>query len=296
MISVSELIAYKDGNYIPLLQAGPTMLDFGFIHSDSTYDVMPVYNGRAFCYERHVARFRKSAARYGLELPDVDFLEIIKTLIEKNSSSEIYMHRSGRLAERPQLENAFVWFAAWRGYPPSGNPRDIANAPVHFAMYIKPSYPLVNKDTISVYLDRTAYRVNDRYFGQEYKNMSWIDLTMAQRNVPEGYDTCVLVDDNGFIAEGPGFNVGFVNSGAIITPKNNCLKGITMTVVEDIAKENNIGFLRSDTSADAWEDMDEIFLTSSSGGVTPVKSGPITELLVKEYEKKKAEPGYATDL
>ena len=50
MTDVLNLIAYKNGEYKPLREIGPTILDFGFIHCDSTYDVMPVYDGRAFCY------------------------------------------------------------------------------------------------------------------------------------------------------------------------------------------------------------------------------------------------------
>ena len=38
-------------NINPLREIGPTILDFGFIHCDSTYDVMPVYDGKAFCYD-----------------------------------------------------------------------------------------------------------------------------------------------------------------------------------------------------------------------------------------------------
>lgn len=296
MINFKELIAYKDGEFLSLLEVGPTILDFGFIHSDSTYDVMPIYNGNAFCFDRHLQRFKNSANRYGLSLPDIDYFKVLKDLVVRNSFRETYMHKTGRLAEQAQFQNAFVWFAVWRGYPLSGNPRDIANTPTHFVMYIKPSYPLVNKNNISVYLDKTAYRVNDRYYGQEYKNMNWIDLTIAQRNVPQGYDTCVLVDDDGLITEGPGFNVGFVDSLGIQTPRKNCLKGITMSVVEDIAKEQNISFARTDILAEEWNNMDEIFLTSSSGGITPVVSGPITKMLMEQYELKKKDPKYAREL
>lgn len=281
MTNVLDLIAYKNGEYKPLGEIGPSVLDFGFIHSDATYDVMPVYNGKAFCYERHLQRFRNSAERYGLTIPDVDPLKIIKDLAQLNP-----------------IENAFVWFIIWRGFPPSGNPRDIENCPVNFAMYIKPSYPLSvqGNTTVKVFLDKKSFRVDDIHYGQEYKNMSWIDLTLAQRNVPEGYDTCVLVDDQGLITEGPGFNVGFVDSLGIQTPRKNCLKGITMSVVEDIAKEQNVSFARTDIPAEDWDNMDEIFLTSSSGGVTPVVSGPITEMLMEQYELKKKDPKYAREL
>ena len=275
MTDVLNLIAYKNGEYKPLYEIGPTILDFGFIHCDSTYDVMPVYNGKAFCYERHLQRFKNSAGRYGLTIPDVDPLEIIK-----------------ELAKRNPIDNAFVWFIIWRGFPPSGNPRDLENCPVNFAMYIKPSYPIAKTPIVKLYLDKKTNRVNDDYYGQEYKNMAWIDLTLSQRNTPTGFDTSVLVDVDGFVTEGPGFNVGIVKDGVIKTADKNVLKGITMSVVEDIANENNITFKRMSITQSMFASADEIFITSSSGGVTQTtKCGPVSEMLMQAYEKKKIEYG-----
>lgn len=273
MTSVLDLIAYKDGEYKPLKDIGPSVLDFGFIHCDATYDVMPVYNGKAFCYERHLKRFKNSANRYGLQMPDVDPLQIVK-----------------ELAKRNPIENAFVWFILWRGFPPSGNPRDLENCPTHFAMYIKPSYPIGAKPVVNIALDENTKRVNDDYYGQAYKNMAWIELTMSQRNRPEGSDTTVLVDVDGNVTEGPGFNVGIVMDGKVYTADKNVLKGITMSVVEDI-----VDLTRRPISKQEFIDADEVFITSSSGGVTETqRSGPITKMLIEEYEKKKLE--YGTDL
>ena len=270
MTDVLDLIAYKNGEYKPLREIGPTVLDFGFIHCDSTYDVMPVYNGKAFCYERHLQRFKNSAERYGLILPDVDPLEITKELARHNP-----------------IENAFVWFLAWRGYPPSGNPRDLENCKTHFAMYIKPSYPIGSKPIINIALDEEIKRVNDDYYGQTYKNMAWIELTMSQRNRPEGSDTTVLVDVDGNITEGPGFNVGIVIDSKVYTADKNVLKGVTMSVVEDI-----VDLTRRPISKKEFLNADEVFITSSSGGVTETqRSGPVTKMLIKEYEKKKVEYG-----
>ena len=271
MTNVLDLIAYKNGEYKPLGEIGPSILDFGFIHCDATYDVMPVYNGKAFCYERHLERFKNSAERYGLTIPDVDPLEIIK-----------------ELAKRNPIDNAFVWFLIWRGFPPSGNPRDLENCPVNFAMYIKPSYPIASTPLVRLYLDKKTNRVNDDYYGQEYKNMAWIDLTMSQRNKPTDADTTILVDVDGHVTEGPGFNVGIVKNKVIYTADKNVLKGITMTVVEDIARNHGIMFCRLPISQEEFNNADEVFITSSSGGVTATqKSGPITQKLMTEYEKMK---------
>lgn len=273
MINVLDLIAYKNGEYKPLREIGPSILDFGFIHCDATYDVMPVYDGSAFCYERHLQRFKNSTTRYGLTIPDVDPLEIIK-----------------ELARRNPIDNAFVWFLAWRGFPPSGNPRDLENCPTHFAIYIKPSYPIGAKPVVNIALDETTYRVSDDYYGQEYKNMAWIELTMSQRNRPIGSDTTVLVDINGNVTEGPGFNVGIVKDSKVYTADKNVLKGITMSVVEDI-----VDVIRGPITVKEFNEADEVFITSSSGGVTETqRSGPVTKMLIADYELKKQE--YSTGL
>ena len=275
MTNVLDLIAYRDGEYKPLREIGPSILDFGFIHCDATYDVMPVYNGNAFCYDRHSTRFENSAKRYGLELPDVDRLAIVKELKKLND-----------------VTNAFVWFLVWRGTPPSGNPRDIKNCPIHFAMYIKPSYPIADNPIVTLHLDTNTNRVSDDYYGQEYKNMAWLDLTMSQRNKPADADTTILIDVDGNVTEGPGFNVGIVSNGVIYTADKNVLKGITMTVVEDIAKDNGILFARLPISQEQFNNANEVFITSSSGGVTATqKSGPITELLINKYKDKMEEYG-----
>jgi len=271
MTNVLDLIAYRDGEYKTLREIGPSILDFGFIHCDATYDVMPVYNGNAFCYDRHSTRFENSAKRYGLELPDVDRLSIVKELKKLND-----------------VTNAFVWFLVWRGAPPSGNPRDIANCPIHFAMYIKPSYPIANNPIVNLHLDTNTNRVSDDYYGQEYKNMAWLDLTMSQRNKPTDADTTILVDVDGHVTEGPGFNVGIVKNKVIYTADKNVLKGITMTVVQDIAQSHGIMFCRLPISQKEFNNADEVFITSSSGGVTATqKSGPVTQQLMTEYEKMK---------
>ena len=276
--SVLNLIAYKNGEYKPLGEIGPSVLDFGFIHCDATYDVMPVYDGKAFCYNKHLQRFKNSAERFGLTLPYNNPLDIIKQLKIKNNITV----------------DAFVWFLAWRGYPPSGNPRDLENCPVHFAMYIKPSYPIGKTPVVSICLDENTNRVSDDYYGQEFKNMAWIELTMSQRNRLEGYDTTVLVDVNGNVTEGPGFNVGIVlgcppyQQARIYTADKNVLKGVTMSVVEDIALAKDIPFIRKPITKEEFLEADEVFIASSSGGVTATtKSGPITELLIKEYQNRK---------
>ena len=276
-----DVIGYKNGEYLPLEYCGPTILDFGFIHCDSTYDVIPIYDGKAFCLDRHLNRFVASAEYYDLELPYMHYLGIAGELMERN----------------PGIKDAFLWIVAWRGYPKSGNPRDIKSAPVNLAMYIKPSYPLKEDgDIVNVQLS-DQLRVPDNYYNQRSKNMSWIDFTRAQLGKSDTFDTVVLLDDTRHITEGPGFNVGFVWENYIYTPLNNCLGGITMTVVEDICEDNPGQFTRCHLKEDVWHFADEIFLASSSGGITATqRTGKITEWLQREYIDRTKHYDYITEL
>ena len=62
--------------------------------------------------------------------------------------------------------------------------------------------------------------------------------------------------------------------------------------LEDIANENNISFVRCPIIKRKFIMADEVFITSSSGGVTQTtKCGPVSEMLMQAYEKKKVEYG-----
>ena len=276
-----DTIGYKNGEFLPLEYCGPTILDFGFIHNDATYDVMPIYNGNAFALDRHLNRFVASAEYYDLELPYIHYLGIAGELMERN----------------PGIKDGFLWFIAWRGYPESGQPRDIKSAPVNVAMYIKPSYPLkAGGGIVNVQLS-DQMRVPDNYYNQSAKNFSWIDLTRAQLSKSETYDTVVLLDSSRHITEGPGFNVGFVWEDYIYTPANNCHNGVTMSVVEDICEDTNFHFERCHLKEDMWLFADEIFLASSSGGITATqRTGKITEWLQREYIERTKHYDYITEL
>jgi branched-subunit amino acid aminotransferase/4-amino-4-deoxychorismate lyase len=276
-----DTIGYKNGEFLPLEYCGPTILDFGFIHCDSTYDVIPIYDGKAFCLDRHLNRFVASAEYYDLELPYMHYLGVAGELMERN----------------PGIKDAFLWIIAWRGYPKSGQPRDIKSAPVNVAMYIKPSYPLKEgADIVNVQLS-DQLRVPDNVYSQAAKNFSWIDFTRAQLGKTDTYDTVVLLDQTRHITEGPGFNVGFVWEDYIYTPLNNFLNGVTMSVVEDICEDTPGQFTRCHLKEDVWNFADEIFLTSSSGGVTATqRTGKVTEWLQREYIERTKHYDYITEL
>ena len=110
----------------------------------------------------------------------------------------------------------------------------------------------------------------------------------------EGCDLPVLVDYDGNIAEGPGFNVFMVREGTVTTPEDTCLDGITRQTALDLLAEQNAKVMIGAFSPDGVRAADEAFITSTAGGIVPVtridhrplgdgEPGPLTTRLKNLY-------------
>ena len=62
-------IAFIDGEFVPVAEAKIPLLDWGFIRSDVTYDVVHVWRGRFFRLQHHLARFERSPRRKSPSIP-----------------------------------------------------------------------------------------------------------------------------------------------------------------------------------------------------------------------------------
>ena len=233
--------SYFNGEYMPLDDVRISPLDFGFIHCHATYDVM---RGLVH-YDKHYERFEANCKFYGFTPPPKqELLKIIVELIQGDM---------------------FIWLIMWKGTPPSGSPRDMTG-PDNFLVYTKPYYPIASKP-----IKLKMYNDIPRSPGyQQHKNFSWIELTQAQRHADElGFDTALVRSVDGYVNEGPGFGVCFVENGIVYTPKTDVLNSVTIQIVEEICAKLHIPFVRADFSK---IDFEECFICSTSGGITPVDS------------------------
>jgi len=224
-------------------------LDFGFIHSDATYDVLRTQDGKICFYNMHYERFVKSCEFYSFKMPN-------KTLIEQTIN---------QLLRQTGYKDAFVWLCKWKGTPPSGSPRDM-NAPENFLIYVKPYYE-ISDEPVSMTICDDLPRAPGY---QEYKNFSWVELSRAQRFSGDDFDTALVRDTDGNISEGPGFGVCFVKDNEVYTPGDNVLPSITIKVVEKMCDNLGIPFHRSTITN--YNEFDECFICSTSGGLTRVSN------------------------
>ncbi len=125
---------------------------------------------------------------------------------------------------------------------------------------------------------------------------NYLNSQMAKYEAVEcGYEEALLLDDDGFIAEGSGECFFIVRDGKIITPPNdNSLESITQDTVIKIAKDLGLEVLRQRITRDEVYISDEAFFTGTAAEVTPInnvdgrvigngKRGEITKKLQDAY-------------
>jgi branched-chain amino acid aminotransferase len=127
-------------------------------------------------------------------------------------------------------------------------------------------------------------------------NGNYINSMLAlQEALHDGYDEALLLDTEGFVAEGSGENIFVVRDGVIYTPDlTSALDGITRRTIVELANELGYEIVVKRITRDEVYIADEAFFTGSAAEVTPIREldnrpigsgsrGPITEKLQSVY-------------
>lgn len=288
-------VAFIKGDYCPIAEAKISLLDWGFLRSDATYDVVHVWQSRFFRLDKHLDRFLTSVARLRLTLP-YDRAELTDILAQ--------------CVRRAQLEDAYVEMICTRGMSPSfsRDPRDAINQFMAFAI---PFGWIANEEQrqrgLSLAIS-TVRRIPPESVDPRVKNYHWLDFIQA---LFEAYDrnaeNVVLLDTDGNVTEGPGFNLFIVKDGNVITPVSGVLEGITRWTVFDLCAELEITAKQNVLPVGDLRDADEIFISSTAGGIMPVtriddepvgneQPGPLTKRLTDLYWRKHSDPVWTTPI
>ena len=127
-------------------------------------------------------------------------------------------------------------------------------------------------------------------------NGHYINSMLAlQEALSCGYDEAMLLDNEGYVAEGSGENIFVVRDGVIYTPDlTSALNGITRSTLFELASSQGIEIREKRITRDEVYIADEVFFTGTAAEVTPVREvddrtigtgerGPITEKLQTLY-------------
>ena len=287
--------AWMNGKFIQLSEARIPVLDWGFLRSDATYDVVHVWKGRFFRLDKHIDRFFHSTEKLRMRctVSRIDLKKILAGCVE----------RSG-------LDNAYVEMIQTRGMSPNferdprkSEPRFIAFA-VPFGWILKPEEFGKGLDV----LVSNRRRISPNSVDSSIKNYHWLDLVSGMFEAYDnGHDTVILTDEENNITEGPGFNIFCVDETGLNSPNKGVLAGITRQTVLDLAKELNVPFQLRPISLETLKISNEVFATSTAGGIMPITKinglpigrgtpGEITRKLHKTYWDKHSDPAWSVSI
>ena len=287
--------AWIDSKYVELAEAKIPILDWGFLRSDATYDVVHVWKGRFFRLDKHIDRFFESAKK--LRMP----CQISRDELKKILANCVI---------KGKLESAYVEMIQTRGMSPKFV-RDPRLATPRIMAFAVPFGWILKQEDFEKGLNvllTDIKRIPPSSVDPTIKNYHWMDLVTGMLDAYEkGNDTAVLVDENNNITEGPGFNLFCINDSGIFTPDHGVLEGITRQSVFDLAKELHLPITKKSISVEELYNAEELFATSTAGGIMPITKvsgkeigkgsvGNLTRQLHKLYWEKHSDDSWSTSI
>ena len=278
--------AWMNGKVLPISQATIPVNDWGLVHSDITYDVVPVIDGAFFRFDEYLARFLSSMENLHLD-PGMTKLDI-----------QAALHQ---MVGKANLRDSYVAMVCSRGKPKISGSRDPRDCENHFFAWCVPYVHIIKPEVVeqgaTAWIAQNAYRIPENSVNPRVKNYHWGDFTQGIFEAKDkNYETVILLDYDGNVTEGPGFNVFAVKDKVLITPDKGVLAGVSRKTVLEMADYLGINTSVRSLSLKELLEADEVFLSSSGGGVIPIirvnetifgngASGPISVRLNETYWK-----------
>jgi branched-chain amino acid aminotransferase len=280
-------VIWLDGEMVPWREAKVHVLTHTLHYGLGCFEGVRAYNtaeGAAiFRMEDHTDRLFRSAHILNMKMPF--------------SKDEINAAQLSAVREN-NLDEAYLRPMVFYGSEGMGLRADNLKTHVMVAAWEWPSYmsPEAKEQGIKVRTSSyTRHHVNITMCKAK-ANGNYINSMLAlQEAVSCGCEEALLLDNEGYVAEGSGENIFILRNGVLHTPElTSCLEGITRQTILDFAKELNIEVKERRITRDEVYVADEAFFTGTAAEVLPIreldgrtigagKRGPVTEKLQAMY-------------
>ena len=291
-----ELIWFN-GSLVPWEQANVHVLTHTLHYGTGVFEGIRAYKGArgktaVLKLSAHIDRLFMSAHIAGIEIPygKDEIREAVFSVLKKNGLEEAYI--------RPIV---FLGHGSM-GLLPVDNPVSVAVAAWVWGAYL-------GDDGI-----KNGIRTKISSFTRMHVNSfmtkakicgNYVNSVLAkQEAISTGFDEALLLDAEGYVAEGSGENIFIVRGGTIKTPPlTSALEGITRACVIEIARDRGMSVEQQRFTRDELYTADEVFLTGTAAEITPVrevdnrmigdgKPGDVTKILQETFfEITRAENG-----
>ncbi|MDH5259503.1 MAG: branched-chain amino acid transaminase, partial [Gammaproteobacteria bacterium] len=280
-------VIWLDGELVPWREAKVHVLTHTLHYGTGVFEGVRAYHAEQgtsiFRLEDHTDRLFRSAHILGMDMPfDKDTLnEAQKLIVRENKLDSAYLrpmcfYGSEGIGLRADNLKVHVMIAGWEWGAYLGKDAIEKGIRIRTSSY-------------------TRHHVNITMCKAK-ANGNYMNSTLAlQEALRDGYDEALLLDVDGFVAEGSGENIFIVRNGVIFTPDlTSALEGITRETIVELAKEFGYEVREKRITRDEVYVADEAFFTGTAAEVTPIREldgraigtgsrGPITEKLQSKY-------------
>jgi D-alanine transaminase len=287
---MNDALVHLNGEILPLSQAKVSVLDRGFIFGDGIYEVVPVYGGRLFRFDEHMARLARSLAKLRITNPhdDAGWLALCRQLVAAT-------------AEATGTQDQLVYIQITRGVAPRDHVMPANLKPTVFAM----ANPMKQASLEQRHQGVACVTARDfRWERGDIKSISLLGNVLARQiSADQGAVETIMFRD-GWLTEAAASNVWIAHEGALLgAPKSShVLEGIRYELLRELCEDCGIAYnLRPISEADVRA-ADEVMLSSATKEILPVthidgeavghgalrgKPGPVYARLYEAYQRAK---------
>ncbi len=277
------MYVYLNGEYVQESGARVSVFDRGFLYGDGLFETMRAYEGHIFRLDKHLQRLFKG-------------LEVLR--IKNAWTGRGLTHVLCRLLELNELRDAYIRLTVSRGVGGRGLDITGCDSPVMVitAREFQPYPESMYRDGVSVCISEERISCRNT-IDSAVKSLNFLNNILVRMEASErGLFEAVMLNHDGYLAEGSVSNLFFVTRGVLHTPSpdTGILEGITRQTVLEIAAEKGIEVEEGLFSIRELYGAEEVFLTNSLIEILPVSRiegkaydrGIITEGLMRAYRER----------
>jgi branched-chain amino acid aminotransferase len=255
-----EYVFWLNGEFVPASQARVSIMDAGFMMGDVVFDTTRTFNGKVFRLRDHMERFYRSLHYAGID-PGMTMVEMEELTLEVARRNEPSREPGGDFCisqivsssdgvSDPPKPTVCVWV---------------------YSLLVDTYSPFLYKG-IHLVIPKTRSPSSEQ-LDPKIKHKSRIVTALAEREAQDvdPDSRALLLDTQGNLSEGTGFNVFIVTDGVLRTPtERSILQGISRKVTLELAEQLQIPVHQEDLQPYDLYNADEAFMTNSSVCVLPV--------------------------
>ena len=286
-VDYSNFETYFNGDWIPYREVMINPEDRGFTLADVVFDIGRTFNGKPFALDHHIDRMYRSLQYVRIDpgMTSEDMTSVCEEAVQRNHK---YLEEAGDFTIHP-------WVTRGVGAVNDSIPTVcISIKPVNFAAFAN-----AYVDGVKAVIAKTRSYSTDMMDPKvkHHNRMNFVLAELEAKDVdPKALP--VLMDGNGNLTEGSGYNVFLVKDGVLKTPKGtSILWGVSRRTVMEVANNIGIQVVEEDLQPYDIYTADEVFFTRTSPRITPVNSidnrligdgkpGPMTKQLLAAHSER----------